>query len=388
MRKMMGLLLVIALLICPLAHAEAPMTAIPQLDSSTARIPITNALYQLFTEKYGLQGPEPMASKTHGAWLNLADRSVDFLFTVAPMEDEYQAFKDAGIELEMKIYGYDGLVFIGNNWNQIENMPADKLRAIYAGEIVDWAQVDEQGWGEIDAYIRNKESGSQRLFEQLVWDGYDMPDFANMNFREGNIEEIAAGSYLEYDGMAGIVMNVADNPYAIGFNIMSYVDEQFLNPAREAKRAILTTGDVNMRDLPALSGKAIGALAMGSVLPYLDEKSTDERGVDWYKAMHERYGEVWVSSKYAELQAVDEEPIAIKLFAVDGYLPTTENFASGDYPYVTTSIIAIRKDEPADSPARQLFNWIGSGESLEIIKANSTLSVKVSEPFTYDGSIG
>ena len=35
--------------------------------------------------------------------------------------------------------------------------------------------------------------------------------------------------------------------------------------------------------------------------------------------------------------------------------------------------------EPADSPARLLYNWIGSEKSIEIIEANSSLSVVVGE---------
>jgi hypothetical protein len=68
-----------------------------------------------------------------------------------------------------------------------------------------------------------------------------------------------------------------------------------------------------------------------------------------------------------------------KLFAVNGYLPTTENFASGKYPFLTTSYVVIRADEPDYSPARKLYDWIGSEESRLLITENSTLTVEFSE---------
>lgn len=39
----------------------------PRIDCSTARIPITRALYDLFVGEYKLSGPVPICSKTHGA---------------------------------------------------------------------------------------------------------------------------------------------------------------------------------------------------------------------------------------------------------------------------------------------------------------------------------
>ena len=88
------------------------------------------------------------------------------------------------------------------------------------------------------------------------------------------------------------------------------------------------------------------------------------------------YNSLWVSSRNSKLE-VDND--SLKLFNIDGYAPTTENFANGNYPFVTTSYVAIRADEPEDSPARQLYNWIGSEESRAIIEENSTLSVDFSD---------
>ena len=290
---------------------ETPQLLLPQMDCSTARIPITEAIYEYFTGEQGYEGPAPMSSKTHGAWLNLADGEADIIFLVAPTEDELDYFADKGVDIEMKVYGYDGLVFIGNESNPIRNLTSAQIRDIYSGKITNWNQVGGSN-ADINVYIRNQESGSQRLFESLVWDGYSMPDFSRMGFSEDEIDPTVTHrveTYSVYGEMDAITRNVLINQYSIGFNIMSYIDNTF--------------GDSTL-----------------------------------------------------------------KLFAVDGYLPDTENFASGMYPYLTTSYVAIRADAPADSPARQLYDWVGSPESERIISENSTLTVSFSDSFFVRAGMG
>lgn len=275
---------------------------LPQIDSSTARIPITAAIHALFTEKYGYTGPKPLESKTHGAWLNLADGTADIVFLVAPTQEELAYFTEKGVDIEMKVYGFDGLVFIGNESNPVKNLKSGQIRDIYSGKIKNWNQIGGEN-ADILVYIRNAESGSQRLFESLVWAGYNMPDFASMRFREGEIDPTVTQreTTIEVDDdMRTVTRRVLLNQYSIGFNIMSYIDSAFRNAG-------------------------------------------------------------------------------LRLFSVDGYAPTTENFASGNYPYLTTSYVAIRADSSESSPARQLYDWMGSGESRELIANNSTLTVVFSE---------
>lgn len=57
----------------------------------------------------------------------------------------------------------------------------------------------------------------------------------------------------------------------------------------------------------------------------------------------------------------------IELLAVDGVLPTPETIASGEYPYVTEVYAVIRADEPADSEARELRDWLLTEEGQEVV---------------------
>lgn len=367
--------LLLALCTLPSGAALAEnLTVLPQIDNSTARIPITDAIYAHFTEQ-GAQGPAPMCSKTHGAWLNLADGKADIIFLIAPTADEMQYFADAGVDIEMKIYGCDGLVFMGNASNPAQNLTSAEIRSIYRGDITDWCGVQDcYSDGEIVAYIRNPESGSQRMFENLVWTGYEMPDFQSLGFEEGEVVGATPYKMEEVDDMSDITLNVMENRYSIGYNIMSYVSNVFLGGEAE-KPKVVTTGSVNLRSFSGLEYDVLASVPVGTELEYAGRTRFDERDVAWYRVIFEGQ-QMWVSSRYSRLE---EDNAALKLFDVDGFAPTTENFQNGNYPFVTTSYVAIRADEPADSPARKLFDWIGSDVSREIIAENSTLSVGFSD---------
>ena len=59
----------------------------------------------------------------------------------------------------------------------------------------------------------------------------------------------------------------------------------------------------------------------------------------------------------------------IRLMPVGGVEPTNENIASGAYPFVQQFYAVIRADEPADSPARKLFDWLTTEEGKALIES-------------------
>ena len=58
----------------------------------------------------------------------------------------------------------------------------------------------------------------------------------------------------------------------------------------------------------------------------------------------------------------------IKLLAIDGVAPTNETIADGSYPWRQPFYAVIRADEAADSPARQLYDWLTTEEGLALIE--------------------
>ena len=185
----------------------------PVLDSSTARKPVTRTLYDTFCLTPGIPGSEPVCNTTHGAWLALADRTSDLALLAAPTEKEQNYLKEKGVEAEMKLYGGDGLVFIGSAACGVEGLTLEQVRGIYRGEITNWSEL-----GGADAPIRvlyrDDQSGSQRLFESMVWGDEPVPDFRALGFDE-------------LDAMSDIVDECLYDPYSIGYSIMTYLSDVY-----------------------------------------------------------------------------------------------------------------------------------------------------------------
>ena len=185
----------------------------PVLDSSTARKPVTLDIYKLFCEDGAMPGSVPVCNTTHGAWLALADRASDIALLAAPTEEEQAYLEEKGVEVEMKLYGGDGLVFIGNKKCGVDDLTLDDVRGIYRGKITNWSEL-----GGVDAPIRvlyrDEQSGSQRLFEKMLWGDEAIPDYEVLGFER-------------LDEMSTIVGECLYEPYTIGYSIMTYLNDVY-----------------------------------------------------------------------------------------------------------------------------------------------------------------
>ena len=189
----------------------------PVMDSSTARKPLVQNIYRFFCLDTGYGGAEPLCSTTHGAWLNIADRKADIALLAAPTEEEQAYLKEQGVEVEMKLYGGDGLVFIGNNECGVTDLTLDEVRAIFRGEITNWSELGGADHA-IRVLYRDDQSGSQRLIEKMVFKGEDVPDYEALGFER-------------LDEMSTLVSACLDDPYAIGYSIMTYLNDVYSNEA-------------------------------------------------------------------------------------------------------------------------------------------------------------
>ncbi len=58
----------------------------------------------------------------------------------------------------------------------------------------------------------------------------------------------------------------------------------------------------------------------------------------------------------------------IKLLKIDGVEPTNASIADGSYPWRQPFYAVIRASEPADSPARRLYDWLTTDEGRALIE--------------------
>lgn len=189
----------------------------PVMDSSTARKPLVQNIYRFFCLDTGYGGAEPLCSTTHGAWLNIADKKADIALLAAPTKEEETYLKEQGVEVEMKLYGGDGLVFIGNSACGVTDLTLDEVRAIFRGEITNWSELGGADHA-IRVLYRDDQSGSQRLFEKML-------------FKDGNVPDYEALGFNQLDEMSTLVSACLDDPYAIGYSIMTYLNDVYSNEA-------------------------------------------------------------------------------------------------------------------------------------------------------------
>ncbi|MCL1982412.1 MAG: substrate-binding domain-containing protein [Clostridiales bacterium] len=140
----------------------------------------------------------------------LVDGRFDMLLAYEPSLEAVEYAKEQGFELEMVPIGRDALVFIANKANPVQGLTDGQIRGIYRGEITNWSEVGGKD-AAIVPYQRNKDSGSQTLFDKLVNLGDDLmkpPSDHVVGSMIGLLEVVA-----EYD-------NSAD---ALGYTVYYYL---------------------------------------------------------------------------------------------------------------------------------------------------------------------
>ena len=81
---------------------------------------------------------------------------------------------------------------------------------------------------------------------------------------------------------------------------------------------------------------------------------------------------------YEELMT-DVTPNKLKLLAIDGVQPTDETIADGTYPLSDYNYIVLRTDEPEDSPARRLAEFMVSEAGRQVVSDAGFLPISDTE---------
>ena len=191
----------------------------PLVDGSTANMPL---LAKLYSEICGVsvEEAESMVSVSGGtgaAWRSFLWGGSDILIVYEAPDGIPEEFEEAGIQLEIDPIGRDGLVFLVNKANPVNDLAAGQLRDIYTGRITDWQDAGGAP-GPITAFQRNPDSGSQTLFLKLLMDGIEpmKPPVELVPASMSGFIEAVAG----FDGSGG----------AIGYSVFYYADLMYANP--------------------------------------------------------------------------------------------------------------------------------------------------------------
>ncbi len=256
----------------------------PVMDGSTSMVPLGQAVASvLLGESREDVADLAQFNRTTQSFRNLKDGLCDILIVGQPNAVVFDEMEEAGFEYELETIATDALIFVVNEGNPVDDLTTDQIRAIYTGEITNWAEVG--GLDEpIVPFQRNEGAGSQALMVKLV-----MGDTPLM---EAPAEYIATamGELME------VVRSYDNSASAIGYSVYYYAN------------------DMRMAE-------------------------------------------------------------GLKILSVDGVAPSAETIRSGEYPHLNAYYSVIASDEPADSPARILYDWLMTEEGQRLVAAEGYVSV-------------
>lgn len=183
MKKIIAILLAITLFVSALGGCsksggyEFTLDNYPKMGGSLAALPLGEALT---ANALGINREE--ASKlivfegsTTDNYKALVDGEFDILLAYEPSEEAKQYIEDSGVELKFETIGRDALVFITGKNNPVNNLTINQIKEIYSGKVSKWNAYGGNN-NKILAFQRNKDSGSQTLFDKLINLGDDLTE--------------------------------------------------------------------------------------------------------------------------------------------------------------------------------------------------------------------
>ncbi len=170
----------------------------------------------------------------------LVEGNFDILLAYEPSEEAIAYAESQNFEWEMTPIGRDALVFIANADNPVGGLTTQQITDIYTGQITNWSQVGGND-SEIIAYQRNRDSGSQTLFDLFFPLGDQLID---------------PPEELIVDSMIGLLEAVADydnSENALGYTVYYYLTNMETDKLSRSK--ILAVDDVEANNETIASGE-------------------------------------------------------------------------------------------------------------------------------------
>lgn len=184
----------------------------PKMGGSLANLPLGEAITStvLGIDRDTASSMIKFEGSTTDNYVALVDGAFDILLAYEMSEEAVAYCKEKGVELEMTAIGADALVFIASLENGVESLTQEQIERIYMGELTNWSEVGGEDH-PIIPYQRNKDSGSQTLFDKLIPLGdklMEAPEETRIGSMIGLLEAVA-----DYD-------NSAD---ALGYTVYYYL---------------------------------------------------------------------------------------------------------------------------------------------------------------------
>ena len=185
---------------------------LPQLDGSTSTAPLARAMCAvLLGEDLDQVADLINFSRTTQSYRNLMNGTAHVLLAAEPAPEVMAELEEGGHWL-LTPFATDALVFVVNQNNPVDGLTSDQVRKIYTGEITNWSQVGGEDL-DIIPFQRNKEAGSQTMFEKLVMGGQEPMD------------PPTAWTSKSMEGLLSAVREYDNSPAALGYTVYYYAND-------------------------------------------------------------------------------------------------------------------------------------------------------------------
>lgn len=214
----------------------------PKMGGSLAALPLGEAVTAtvLGIDRETANSMIVFEGSTTDNYEALVDGTFDILLAYEPSEEALEYANQKGFEYEMTAIGADALVFICSLKNEVSSLTTNQIKQIYKGEITNWKTVGGKDL-EMIPYQRNRDSGSQTLFDKLINLGdelMDPPTSLRIGSMIGLLEAVA-----EYDNSEG----------ALGYTVYYYLTNMESDKLGTSK--ILAVDGINPTNETIASGE-------------------------------------------------------------------------------------------------------------------------------------
>jgi len=143
---------------------------------------------------------------THQSYVNLLNGYADLILVARTASaDELHMADSLDILLLEAPIALDALIFLINLQNPANNLTTEQIKDIYAGRITSWSEVGGE-YVKLNAYTRERNSGSQELMESLMMKGLTMHEFPDMMIM----------------GMMGLINRIESDQLGLGYSVNYY----------------------------------------------------------------------------------------------------------------------------------------------------------------------
>lgn len=182
----------------------------------------------------------------------LVDGNYDILLAYEPSQQAIDYAAEQGFTWEMTAIGRDALVFIANEANPVDDISSEQIVGIYTGAITNWRQLGGSDL-EIIPYQRNRDSGSQTLFDLFFPLDEDLIQPP---------QEYVVGSMV---GLLEVIADYDNSPAALGYTVYYYLTNMETDKLSRSK--ILAVGGVEANNETIRNGEYPYANNFYAVIP-------------------------------------------------------------------------------------------------------------------------